>query len=184
MEINLFKIIIEGHKLKQDLSFLKQKSLEIETQSTTVSKSNLGGFNSGNIDPIIFQELSKEILHYGNIFFKKFNFKDELFLDNIWININRYKDSNLFHTHPFSKISGVFYINVPKNCGDLIFKNPYQIDTYLLKHKIHSYNQYNSQEWHITPEENVLYLFPSWIEHRVGINLSNEERISISFNLS
>ena len=30
----------------------------------------------------------------------------------------------------------------------------------------------------------LLFLFPSWIEHRVGVNLSNEERISISFNLS
>tara|TARA_Y100001973_G_C5164000_1_gene315065 strand:+ start:727 stop:1281 length:555 start_codon:yes stop_codon:yes gene_type:complete len=184
MEINLFKIPIEGYQLKQNLSFLKQKSIEIENQSTTVSKSNLGGFNSGNIDPTIFAELTKDILHYGNIFFKKFNFKKELLLDNIWININRYKDSNLSHTHPFSKISGVFYIHAPKNSGDLIFKNPYTISNYLLNNEIHSHNEYNSQEWNIPPKENVLLLFPSWIEHRVGINLSNEERISISFNLN
>ena len=109
MEINIFKIVIEGHKLKQNLSHLKQKCLEIENKSTTVTKSNLGGFNSGNIDATIFQELSKDILYYGNIFLKKFNFKQELLLDNIWININRHKDSNLSHTHPFSKLSGVFY---------------------------------------------------------------------------
>lgn len=183
MEINLFKIAIKRHKLKQNLSFLKEKGLEIENQSTTVSKSNLGGFNSGSIHPTVFPELAKDILYYGNIFFKKFNFEKDLLLDNIWININRHKDSNLSHTHPFSKISGVFYVNAPKNSGDLIFKNPSKIDTYLLKEQIYSYNEYNSQEWAIPPEENVLYLFPSWIEHRVGINLSDKERISISFNL-
>lgn len=183
MEIELFKIIIEKHKLKQDILFLKEKMLEIEKQNNTVVKSNLGGFNSGDIHPTIFPELVKDILYHGNIFFKKFNYKKQLSLDNIWVNINRFKDSNLYHTHPFSKISGVFYVSAPKNSGDLIFNNPYKIENFLYKQKIHTYNEYNSQEWLISPEENTLYLFPSWLEHRVGMNSSDTDRISISFNL-
>ena len=31
-------------------------------------------------------------------------------------------------------------------------------------------------------EENVLLLFPSWLKHYVNPNLSNEDRISLSFN--
>ena len=114
MEINLFKIPIEVYQLKQNLSFLKQKSLEIESLSTTVSKSNLGGFNSGNIDPKIFAELTKDILHYGNIFFKKFNFKKELLLDNIWININRYKDSTFLIHILFQKCLVYFIFMLQK----------------------------------------------------------------------
>ena len=46
------------------------------------------------------------------------------------------------------------------------------------------YNNYNSGTWWLPSEENNLYLFPSWLKHRVEPNLNkNENRISISFNL-
>ena len=34
----------------------------------------------------------------------------------------------------------------------------------------------------IAPKENMLVIFPSWVPHAVEINLSDEERISLSFN--
>ena len=45
------------------------------------------------------------------------------------------------------------------------------------------YNEYTSDIWNIIPEEGKLVLFPSWLEHEVDQNLSQEKRISISFNL-
>ena len=36
----------------------------------------------------------------------------------------------------------------------------------------------------INPAEGGLVLFPSYLDHSVNENLSNEERIVISFNLS
>ena len=37
--------------------------------------------------------------------------------------------------------------------------------------------------YRIEPKENMLLYFPGWLEHEVEPNNSNEERISISFNL-
>jgi hypothetical protein len=37
-------------------------------------------------------------------------------------------------------------------------------------------------EWRVPVEENIIILFPSWIQHYVDDNNSNEDRISISFN--
>ena len=34
----------------------------------------------------------------------------------------------------------------------------------------------------ISPKENMLVVFPAWVPHAVEINLSDEERISLSFN--
>ena len=34
----------------------------------------------------------------------------------------------------------------------------------------------------IEPKENLLIVFPSWVLHAVETNLSDEERISLSFN--
>ena len=40
-------------------------------------------------------------------------------------------------------------------------------------------NKYTSSIWEIFPEEGKLLLFPSWLEHEVDQNLSQEKRISI-----
>ena len=34
----------------------------------------------------------------------------------------------------------------------------------------------------MTPEKNVLYIFPGWLSHFVDANMSQEKRISLSFN--
>ena len=36
----------------------------------------------------------------------------------------------------------------------------------------------------IPPKENMLLVFPSWVPHAVETNLSNEDRISLSFNFN
>ena len=45
-------------------------------------------------------------------------------------------------------------------------------------------NLLNAQVNSITPKEGALILFPSYVEHSVNENLSNEERIVISFNVT
>ena len=35
----------------------------------------------------------------------------------------------------------------------------------------------------ITPKSNMLLIFPSWLDHKVEINLKNSSRISFSFNI-
>ena len=34
----------------------------------------------------------------------------------------------------------------------------------------------------IPPKSNMLLIFPSWLEHKVGNNLKTNSRISVSFN--
>ena len=45
------------------------------------------------------------------------------------------------------------------------------------------YNSVNSHTWWLRPKEGTLYIFPSWIRHMVKPNMSDEERVSISFNV-
>ena len=44
------------------------------------------------------------------------------------------------------------------------------------------YNDANTYHW-FTPVPNTLIMFPAWLEHDVEPNQSQEERISISFNI-
>ena len=45
------------------------------------------------------------------------------------------------------------------------------------------YNKGEGGEFSLPAEKNKMYVFPSWLKHSVTPNQSEEERISISFNL-
>ena len=109
----------------------------------------------------------------------------ELVIQNMWININEFKDYNKSHTHPNAHWSGVYYIKTPENCGNIIFESPAHdiMDHTYYATKFKDQNVYNSITHWQEAKENILYIFPGWLKHRVEPNLSDENRISISFNI-
>jgi uncharacterized protein (TIGR02466 family) len=157
--------------------------------------SNCGGYQSKDIHDNIFDnehiidlfsKVNQCVYEISRIMGIR---KNKLELSNFWININSKKDYNLPHTHFGGIISGVFYIKVPENSGDLIFinRNDEIVKSYLTFSNLiggidYDYTQFTSELWKIQPKENNLILFPSWLEHYVQSNSSDEDRISISFN--
>ena len=183
--IEIFKDVVFQIQLNENLKNYIKFSKQLKKVGRT--KSNVGGFQSCNLnhDEPTLSNLIKIITFESNNFYKNFLcLKKDIKLDNIWLNINYFKDYNKIHVHPFSEISGVFYVKTPKNCGNLMFHRDTNIDHFLSNDLISKLNQYNSSGYFIPPEENFLYLFPSWLKHSTEPNLSKEERISISFNLS
>ena len=189
MDQKIFTIFhhnIYGVKLNLDLKYLEKFCFELQKNNKGVIKSNLGGWQSEPLYdeyPIIV-EFKKNILEHINNYSKQFNFNKKLKIENSWININSYKDSNQQHTHPHSFFSGVFYIKAPKESGTITFINPAKnLMEWVFDGKITDYNKLNSSIWSFEPEENVLFIFPSFLEHKVEPNMNEtEKRISISFN--
>ena len=143
--------------------------------------SNNGGWQSDCFTQIkkpfetLFDNINKSIL----IVEKKLNLTNKLILDNYWCNINYLGSFNKPHRHNKSIVSGVYYVKVPKNSGEIVFTQPYFLAS---SEKVSQFNQYNSKIWTVAPEENKCILFPSYLEHYVESNLNKKERISISFN--
>ena len=94
-------------------------------------------------------------------------------------NVNSLGSFNKPHDHYGDVISGVYYISIPENSGSIVFINKDLNNFYT---SIDKYNEYNSSNWTIAPEENKCILFPSYLKHYVEPNLNKKERISISFN--
>lgn len=115
------------------------------------------------------------------------DFKVNFTLNNMWININERGNYNALHNHPHSHISGVFWVKTPDNCGDIAFENPHHFDRYI---EIRNLNQEIAEEtknyfgYTFFAKEGSILLFPSDIRHEVQQNNSDEERISISFNMT
>jgi uncharacterized protein (TIGR02466 family) len=87
-----------------------------------------------------------------------------------WAHIHEKNMSTNTHDHGTEYVSSVLYLSAPEGSGDLVFLprvNPYDNHAYRSNFK---------------PIEGYYYMFPSYIDHFVTRNESEEKRISISFN--
>ena len=185
MEItSIFSIPIYENHYDNDLRDLEEECIRRSTLNSGRNASNSGGWQSYNIfsDDNFFSEFILEIEKQANNFAKELEICQSLKLSNLWININEYKDSNRKHHHPGCIFSGVFYVKVPDEFSTLRFFHPstdLMVRDWNVDFKL---NKYTACFWNVRPEEGKLILFPSWLNHEVDQNLSQEKRISISFN--
>jgi uncharacterized protein (TIGR02466 family) len=109
-----------------------------------------------------------------------------------WYNVNYKHSSNREHTHPNSFLSGVYYIKVPQDSGNITFLRANSehdkmefIHQLISEKNLHiDNNRINTQHW-FSPKEGMLILFPGHLTHYVRQNLTNDtddRRISLSFN--
>ena len=158
-------------------------------QKTTdgVSISNRGGWQSPS-DFYLDESFGEFVDYIVNNAQSALSFYDlELKLSNMWININKKGDYNVTHDHPLALISGVFWVKTPENCGSLVFQSPNSFAQALLLNHIDpeiAQQQHYDHSFSFTPKEGKMILFPANLLHLVEPNQSNEDRISIAFNLN
>mgnify|MGYP001498385313 CR=1 FL=1 len=122
MIFNLFSIPVYNCQLNFDNKKIEKYCYDLKEKDKGRVISNEGGWQSNSLDGYIpdLNELLIEILGRTNSFAKDIGLKTPMKLINGWVNINRYKDYNVEHSHPGCTMSGVFYVSTPKDCGDLI----------------------------------------------------------------
>tara|TARA_B100001175_G_scaffold298141_1_gene288487 strand:+ start:54 stop:653 length:600 start_codon:yes stop_codon:yes gene_type:complete len=118
----------------------------------------------------------------SGVFKKGVNFS----FHNAWININSTGGYNDTHHHPGSLLSGVLWVKSSKDSGNIMFDDPAMFNesniVTELSDDLKNHYHKDPEHWR-NPVEGLLLMFPSYLMHRVGVNKSNEDRISISFNL-
>ena len=103
-------------------------------------------------------------------------------LTEMWAIINKKNNFNLEHTHPNNYLSAAYYVKAPNNCGSFVVTNPNSVARERIPISDNK-TEFNQNIAHIKPEEGDLLLFPAYLPHSVGMNLSDEDRIVISFNV-
>ena len=174
---------------------LQEECFEIRNNIPGKNKSNLGqnSYHSPNLlnlqNPPEILKLMKQITNCIQTIHQQSR-REKVRLVDFWININGKGGSNVPHTHPGAKYSGVFYIKVPKEMkgGNLFFLRDYN-ETYLTSQENmgffkQGYNLLPNDlpKIPVKPLEKLLIVFPSWLPHSVEFNDTAEERISLSFN--
>lgn len=101
-------------------------------------------------------------------------------ITSMWATLTTTDGHCVEHLHPRAFMSGVYYLRVPTNSGNIIFKDPRPAaeweDNGLIYNKVASTS-------YIPVQEGMLLLFPGWLRHRTELNKSKEQRVSISFNI-
>jgi uncharacterized protein (TIGR02466 family) len=171
----------------EDTSWLIPKILQLYLHQKTTKVSNMGGWQSIKyntleelpyMNPIILTISESMIPLYKRMGIKS----QEIRLANFWFNINPKYSYNLTHKHPGSYFSAVLYVKVPKNSGNINFIRPDNLPDYIFDTE---QTEDNWESYFMEPKDNLLLIFPSWLNHSVGQNVTEDEddyRISIAFN--
>lgn len=105
-------------------------------------------------------------------------------LDNMWINILEPMGHHSNHIHPHSLISGTFYVSVPDGASALKFEDP-RLTSFMNTPPRKAGARREHQPFvYEAPQAGTILMWESWLRHEVPINLSDDIRISISFNYS
>ena len=104
---------------------------------------------------------------------------DKLVITQSWLNKNKKGESHHEHVHPNSMVSGVWYPQIHESLPPIQFRHRNQRDISLQTEK---YNTFNSATFMLPMKCGELILFPSNLTHSVPTNLTDQERISLSFN--
>jgi uncharacterized protein (TIGR02466 family) len=163
-----------------------------EKDPTGVQKSNMLGWHSRDFDfpkspPII--KFFKKITPLIKQVTKDLNWDNKNYrvrLSASWAIINPKYACNQDHIHPNNFISAAYYVNfpktMPKNSGRIVFKDPRPSHLFF-QATVNKLSPLNENEVTVQPATGVLAMFPSYLYHWVEPNLSDEDRVIISFNL-
>jgi len=185
------KLVVSGDienftDIKQDLIDWIYKFKE---KNSGISKiSNRGGWQSESKKIFVsegFDKFAKYIVPSITELLKSYEIEKEIRIVQMWLNVNGPNSYNVCHRHPGSDLSGVLWIKQTPESGRFVFDDIDNVDQILTTNINPQYLKEKNMLPEIVPEyqDGTVILFPSMLTHRVEINETDEDRISISFNL-
>ena len=102
-------------------------------------------------------------------------------LATCWAMVNGRMASGAFHCHPNAFLSGVYYVNTTETTGNIVFQDP-RPGAAVTACPVTEFTPWTVRQISYQPVPGGMLIFPSWLYHGVGPNLSETQRVSLSFN--
>ena len=149
---------------------------------------NVGNLMSKNDRVLDSEELSalrqfvdKNILAYKKELLRVAN-DNEIYVTQSWVNRSATGEFHPRHRHPNSIISGVLFLDDNSDQSLPAIRFHRGSDMFPLVLKFEELTDFNARSKEFDPDEGMLVLFPSLLEHEVDKNSSDRVRSSLSFN--
>jgi uncharacterized protein (TIGR02466 family) len=160
---------------------IKLESTPVITGGAMLSTFKWGNGNAHDIVKYNLTHLKQAVQNAVDDYTMAINYQGPPFqFGGSWFNLSTRGGTHFDHVHPYTRISGCYYYQTQGNEGHIKFQNPNPI--------IHMggfpADQLVQDSVKIAPLAGRLVLFPCWLTHRVEINKTDNERISIAFNIN
>jgi uncharacterized protein (TIGR02466 family) len=99
-----------------------------------------------------------------------------------WANVLAKGAAHKAHAHPNNFLSGVYYLRTHPGTDTLNFHDP-RNQSGVIRPPVVELTAENTDQVVVRVKNGTLLVFPSYLQHSVDANTSEEERVSISFNI-
>lgn len=106
----------------------------------------------------------------------------KLTLDSLWINILPEGGIHTGHLHPHSVISGTTYVAMPDGASAIKFEDPRLPMMMAAPGRMKDAPEELKTFAYVAPKVGDVLLWESWLRHEVPMNMSEDDRLSVSFN--
>lgn len=152
--------------------------------------SNRGGYQSESKEIFLensFLPFKKKIIPAINELVKEFDIFREIKIVQMWANVNGKYCYNTSHKHAGVDLSGVLWVKQSSESGCFVIENMESGFQNLALTQAsrwrHTLNKNIVSEYVPKYKDGTLCIFPAHLSHRVEMNVTDEDRISISFNI-
>ncbi len=186
--LSLFPTLVWKTELKQEVSEAINSDIRKKLDELTQSIPELRPGQSWQSNQDLhrlqeFRELvscigltTKSVLEFLRIVYGAFE------ISACWANINARGAEHKIHSHPNNFLSGVYYVRVQDGADTINFHDP-RPQTGIIRPPVAQLTSANTDQAVVKISPGTLLLFPAWLPHSVNPNMSDEKRISISFNI-
>jgi len=104
-------------------------------------------------------------------------------IDNLFANVNGPGSYHVLHNHAGCNYSGVVYLQTPNQggpCGNFYLRSPFY-SPWMGSMQAETTKDYQAS---FESEKGMGLIFPAYMMHSVGPNMTNDDRIAVSFNLT
>jgi uncharacterized protein (TIGR02466 family) len=128
-----------------------------------------------DLDTYKLDTLKSNVMTMLNIMVPDYN---SFVINDSWFNFSNKGNFQFDHNHGTEKFSGVYYYQTTGDDGDIKFSTPN------IGEKLGMGVSRSVQSVSFTPIVGRMLIFPAYLEHRVEPNKTDNERISITFNIA
>ena len=107
---------------------------------------------------------------------------DAFEITGCWANVLAKGAAHRAHSHPNNFLSGVYYLRTHPGTDTINFHDP-RNQTGIIRPPVVELTAENTDQVVVSVKNGTLLIFPSYLQHSVDANMSEEERISVSFNI-
>ena len=99
-----------------------------------------------------------------------------------WATVLAKGGAHKIHSHPNNFLSGVYYVRTQPGADTINFHDPRR-QASIIRPPVVELTAENTDQVVVKVRNGTLLMFPSFLEHSVDANMSEEERVSVSFNV-